>query len=66
MAAGNSYCVFHYSPSVLVDSLKLTPVLFPDCADPLIHRPDNRPECLFSPNRMAKVTMTSNMIISSN
>ena len=66
MAAGNSYCVFHYSPSVLVDSLKLTPVLFPACADPLIHRPDNRPECLFSPNRMAKVTMTSNIIISSN
>ncbi len=56
MTSGNSYCVFHYSPSVLVDSLDLTPVLFPDCADPLIHRPDNKPECVFSPNRMAKVT----------
>ena len=58
MTSGNSYCVFHYSPSVLVDSLDLTPVLFPDCADPLIHRPDNKPECVFSPNRMAKVRTT--------
>ena len=56
VSEGNSYCVFHYSPSILTAKHNLTPVLFPDCEDPLVNRPDNKPECMFSPHRMAKVS----------
>lgn len=55
MEAGNSYCVLHYSPSVLTAKYNLELVLFPDCDDPLIYREDNQPECMFAPSRIAKV-----------
>ena len=51
----NTYCVYHYTPSILTGKYNLSAILFPECDDPLIDRSDNKPECMFSPNRMAKV-----------
>ena len=48
--------VLHYAPSILAHTHNLTAVLFPECEDPLVERPDNKPECMFAPSRMAKVT----------
>ena len=55
LEAGNSYILLHYTPSFLTAKYNLSLVLFPDCEDPLIHRVDNQPECMFAPRRMAKV-----------
>ena len=55
--AGNSYSVLHYTPSILTAKYNFSLVLFPDCEDPLIHRVDNQPECMFAPRRMAKVSV---------
>jgi len=52
---GNSFVVLHYEPSILTHKHDLTALLFPDCQDPLIFRPDMKPECLFRANRLAKV-----------
>ena len=52
---GNSYLVFHYTPSVLTARFNLSMVFFPLCEDPLSLRDDSQPECLFSPRRIAKV-----------
>ena len=52
---GNSFVVLHYAPSILTIKHNLTALLFPDCQDPLIFRPDIKPECLFTANRLAKV-----------
>ena len=54
MGGGQSYLVFHYSPSVLTASYNLSMLLFPLCEDPQL-RDENKPECMFSPRRRAKV-----------
>ena len=55
VAEQNSFMVLHYAPSILAHTHNLTAVLFPECEDPLVERPDNKPECMFAPSRMAKV-----------
>ena len=65
-AENNSYCVFHYTPSVLTAKYNLSAILFPECEDPLIERPDNKPECMFAPNRLAKVNESSYDVILTN
>ena len=52
---GNSFVVLHYAPSILTIRHNLTALLFPDCHDPLILRPEIKPECLYTANRLAKV-----------
>ena len=52
---GNSFVILHYFPPILTIKHNLTAVLFQDCQDPLIFRPDLEPECIFTAKRLAKV-----------
>ena len=55
---GDNYLILHYSPSALVKNNNLTPILFPECRNPLSHS-DNQvgsdPNCFFTANKMAKI-----------
>ena len=51
----NSYMVLHYEPSALTIKHKLTPILFPECNDPLLKRDTSDPTCVYSANKLTKI-----------
>ena len=50
-----SFLVLHYNPSILTIKHSLVPIIFPDCKDPLLQRDPSDANCLYTPNRLAKV-----------
>ena len=53
--SGKSYLVLHYTPSTITMKHSLEPLLFPPCMDPLLQRDMQDTNCLYTPNRLAKV-----------
>ena len=51
----NSYIVLHYHPSALTIKNNLTPILFPECNDPLLKRDTSDPTCIYSANKLTKI-----------
>ena len=50
-----SYLVLHYTPSTITLGNSLAPLLFPPCKDPLLQRDTQDYNCLYTPNRLAKI-----------
>ena len=54
-ALNASYILLHHAPSILSLKHSLIPVMFPPCKDPLLQRDNTDSNCMYSPNRLAKV-----------
>ena len=54
--SGTSYILLHYTPSVLTTKYSFTPILFPQCSDPLLQRGQD-PNCKYAPNKLKKIVL---------
>ena len=50
-----SMLVLHYPPSTLTTGYSMLPLMFPACNDPLLRRDSSDTNCIYAPNRLAKV-----------